>query len=219
MSSKEVMIDEIPFPVEINRTRPLALVGQGMTSLEIHFLEIKLNAIGIYMDKDVTNHIYMDKDVTQHLESWKGKKRAELEEDNLFFNALVSAPVEKVFRIVVIKEIKGSQYGVQLEGAVRDRLAEVDKYEEEEEAALEKVTEFFQSIYLKKDSVITFYFLATSSAAEITFTKEGKEESKIQVDNANVVEMMQKWYLGGSMAISPSTIKNLAEKFEAILCQ
>nr|BBG28364.1 chalcone isomerase 2 [Cymbidium hybrid cultivar] len=207
MSSKEVMIDEIPFPVEITRTKPLALVGQGLTSVEIHFLLIKQNAIGIYIENDVT----------QHLENWKGRKSAELEDDNLFFEALVSAPVEKVFRIVVIKEIKGSQYGVQLEGAVRDKLVEVDKYEEEEEAALEKVTKFFQSIYLKKDSVITFYFPATSSAAEITFTTEGKGESKIQVENANVVEMMQKWYLGGSVAVSPSTVKNLAEKFEAIL--
>lgn len=66
----------------------------------------------------------------------------------------------------MIKEIKGSQYGVQLESAVRDRLAEADKYEEEEEEALEKVVEFFQSKYFKKNSVITFHFPATSKTAE-----------------------------------------------------
>ncbi|XP_020584381.1 probable chalcone--flavonone isomerase 3 [Phalaenopsis equestris] len=209
MSSKEVMIDEIPFPVEITKTKPLALLGQGLTSLEIHFLQIKHNAIGIYIEKDVT----------QHLGNWKGKKRAELEDDNLFFDALVSAPVEKLFRIVVIKEIKGSQYGVQLEGAIRDQLAAAEKYEEEEEEALEKVAKFFQTLYLKKDSVITFYFPATSSTAEITFSTDGKGESMVEVENANVVEMMQKRYIGGSMAISPSTVKNLADKFEAILSQ
>lgn len=70
-------------------------------------------------------------------------------------------------RIVVIKEIKGSQYGVQLESAVRERLVEVDKYEDEEEVALEKVVEFFQSKYFKKDSIITFHFNATSQTAEV----------------------------------------------------
>lgn len=74
--------------------------------------------------------------------------------------------MEKLFRVVVIKEIKGAQYGVQLESSVRDRLAAADKYEEEEEEALEKVTEFFQTKYFKKDSVITFSF-ATSSKAEV----------------------------------------------------
>ena len=67
----------------------------------------------------------------------------------------------------MIKEIKGSQYGVQLESAVRDRLAADDKYEDEEEAALELVVEFFQSKYFKKDSVITFHFPASSGTAEV----------------------------------------------------
>lgn len=75
--------------------------------------------------------------------------------------------MDKFVRVVVIKEIKGSQYGVQLESAVRDRLAAVDKYEDEEEAALEQVVEFFQSKYFKKNSVLTFYFPATSGSAEV----------------------------------------------------
>lgn len=68
---------------------------------------------------------------------------------------------------MVIKEIKGSQYGVQLESAVRDRLAADDKYEEEEEEALEKIVEFFQSKYFKKDSVITYHFPVSPAAAEV----------------------------------------------------
>ena len=77
------------------------------------------------------------------------------------------APVDKYLRIVVIKEIKGSQYGVQLESSVRDRLAADDKYEEEEEEALEKIVEFFQTKYFKKDSVVTFSFPAASNIAEV----------------------------------------------------
>lgn len=70
-------------------------------------------------------------------------------------------------RVVVIKEIKGSQYGVQLESAVRDRLVEEDKYDEEEEEALEKVVHFFQSKYFKKDSIITFYFPTPLRTVEV----------------------------------------------------
>ncbi|KAH0732784.1 hypothetical protein KY289_003972 [Solanum tuberosum] len=121
-----------------------------------------------------------------------------------------AAPVDKFLRVVVIKEIKGSQYGVQLESAIRDRLAEVDKYEEDEEEALEKIVEFFQSKYFKKDSVITYYFPATSGSAKISCTIEGKENLEIEVENANVVEMMKKWYLGGTRGVSPTTISSLA---------
>lgn len=77
--------------------------------------------------------------------------------------------MEKLVRIVVIKEIKGAQYGVQIESALRDRLAADDKYEEEEEEALEKIVDFFQSKYLKKHSVITYHFPATSTTAEVNY--------------------------------------------------
>ncbi|KAG1365626.1 Chalcone-flavonone isomerase family protein [Cocos nucifera] len=209
MGSEMVMVDGVPFPPEVTIAKPLPLLGHGITDIEIHFLQIKYNAIGIYMEKNIV----------EHLGNWKGKKGAELAEDDLFFEALAAAPVDKIFRIVVIKEIKGSQYGVQLESAVRDRLAAIDKYEEEEEEALEKVSEFFQTKYFKKDSVITFSFPATPRTAEISFVTEGKEQTKIKVENANVVEMIQKWYLGGSTSVSPTTVKSLAENLGAILSQ
>ncbi|XP_059666837.1 chalcone isomerase-like protein 2 [Cornus florida] len=207
MGTEVVMVDEIPFPPQVTVTKPLPILGHGITDIEIHFLQIKFTAIGVYLDPEVVGH----------LQKWKGKTGAELAEDDDFFEALISAPVEKLVRIVVIKEIKGSQYGVQLESAVRDRLAAVDKYEDEEEAALELVVEFFQSKYFKKDSVITFSFPAGSATAEIGFTSEGKEESKIKVENGNVVEMIQKWYLGGTRGVSPTTISSVANTLSAEL--
>nr|ATZ81762.2 chalcone isomerase [Iris domestica] len=202
MDSEMVMVDDaIPFPPQITTTKPLALLGTGLTDIEVHFLQIKYNAIGIYLEETVV----------EHLGNWKGKKGSDLAEDDDFFEAIASAPVEKLIRVVIIKEIKGAQYGVQLESGVRDRLAAADKYEEEEEEALEKVTEFFQSKYFKPDSVITFRFSPTPLTAEISFVTQGKGEAKIKVENANVVEMIQKWYLGGSRAASPSTVKSLAE--------
>ncbi|KAF4349766.1 hypothetical protein G4B88_029514 [Cannabis sativa] len=143
VANNMVMVHEIPFPTEIKTTKPLSLLGYGITDMEIHFLQIKFTAIGVYLDPDVVKHV----------QQWKGKKGNELAEDDDFFDALISAPVEKYLRIVVIKEIKGSQYGVQLEN----------------------------------------------------------------VENENVVEMIKKWYLGGTTGASPSTISSLADNLSAQL--
>lgn len=206
---KTVDVEGIPFPQEIAGAKKLSLVGHGVTDIEIHFLQIKFNAIGVYLDTD---------GVVEHLKGWKGKDK--LVEDDAFFNAIISAPVEKVLRLVVIKEIKGSQYGVQLESSVRDRLVSVERYDDEEEEALEIVAEFFQSKYFRPGSVVTFHFpaTATSAAAEISFATEGKEEAKVSVENAGVAEMIQRWYLGGESAVSQSTVRSLADHFGAILC-
>ncbi|KAK6145692.1 hypothetical protein DH2020_022512 [Rehmannia glutinosa] len=205
--AEAVMVDEIPFPPQLTTTNTLSLLGHGITDIEIHFLQIKFTAIGVYLDPQIVSH----------LKKWSGKAATDLAKDDEFFEAIISAPVDKVVRVVVIKEIKGSQFGAQMESAVRDRLAEVDKYEEEEEEALEQVLDFLQSKYMKTNSVITFYFPATSPTAEIAFATEGKEESKIEVKNANVVEMLQKWYLGGTNGVSPTTISSLAAALSAEL--
>ncbi|KAL9274020.1 Chalcone isomerase-like protein [Drosera capensis] len=94
---------------------------------------------------------------------------------------LLLTPVEVVVRVVVIKKIKASQYGSQLEGAVRDRLAAVDKYEEEEEETLENVVKIFPMKYVKKGSFFTIKF-PTSGPSEIVITNE-KEESTTIVEN------------------------------------
>lgn len=126
--------------------------------------------------------------------------------------------MEKVLRVVVIKEIKGSQYGVQLQSSVRDRLVAADKYDNDEEEALDKVSDFFQSKYFRPGSIVTFHFPATPTAApEISFVTEGKEETKVAVENANVAEMIQRWYLGGEWAVSQTTVRSLADHFVAIL--
>ncbi|KGN50734.1 probable chalcone--flavonone isomerase 3 isoform X1 [Cucumis sativus] len=200
MGSEVEVVADIDFPKQIVKAKPLSLLGHGSTEIEIHFLEIKLTAIGVYLEPSIV----------EHLQQWKGKAAKDLEEDDDFFQAIISAPVEKVIRVVVIKEIKGSQYGVQLESAVRDRLAADDKYEDEEEAQLEKIVEFFQSKYLKTHSVINFHFPPASTIAEIEFSSDEKEESKMKVENGNVVEMIKKWYLGGTRGVSQPTISSLA---------
>ncbi|KMT16760.1 hypothetical protein BVRB_2g042450 [Beta vulgaris subsp. vulgaris] len=202
------MVDDVAFAPEFTLTKPLSLFGYGCTELEIHYLQIKFTAIGVYLEKEVV----------QHLQKWKGKSGKELADDDEFFDALAAAPVESVIKAVVIKEIKASQLGTQLEGSVRDRLAAIDKYEDEEEVALEKVAEFFPTKYLKKNSYFTFSFFA-SGTAEIAITTDEKEESKTTVENKNVVEMIKKWYLGGSRSVTPSTIECLANTLAAELSE
>lgn len=90
-----VMVDEVPFPPEITTSKPLSLLGHGITDIEIHFLQIKFTAIGIYLEHKIV----------EHLQQWKGKSGNELAQDDLFCHALIAAPVEKFLRVAVIKEI------------------------------------------------------------------------------------------------------------------
>lgn len=211
MGEHAIMVDDIVLPPQVTFSKPLTLLAHGVTEIEIHFLQIKHNAIGIYSEPSQV--------IISHLQQWKGKSGKELLENDEFFDHLIAAPVEMAIRVVVIKEIKASQYGSQLECAVRERLAAVDKYEEEEETALEKVADFFPVKYLKKNSFFTFYFPAASApfAVEIVITTDEKEETKMRVENANVAEMIKRWYLGGSRATSPSTIQSLADNLSAEL--
>lgn len=52
----------------------------GITDIEIHFLQIKFTAIGVYLDPEIVNH----------LQKWKGQKGPELADDDEFFDAVIS---------------------------------------------------------------------------------------------------------------------------------
>lgn len=52
----------------------------GITDIEIHFLQIKFTAIGVYFDSEIVSH----------LQQWKGKAGSSLAEDDDFFEAVVS---------------------------------------------------------------------------------------------------------------------------------
>ncbi|CAL5352279.1 unnamed protein product [Camellia sinensis] len=51
-----------------------------ITDIEIHFLQIKFTAIGVYLDSEIVGH----------LQQWKGKTGKDLTEDDDFFEALIS---------------------------------------------------------------------------------------------------------------------------------
>lgn len=68
--------------------------------------------------------------------------------------------MEKLVKVVIIKEVKGSQFVTPLQSSVRDRLAYADKYEDEEEEALDNLVEFFQKkSWLVQGSSIFFHWI------------------------------------------------------------
>ncbi|EPS69369.1 hypothetical protein M569_05397 [Genlisea aurea] len=206
MGTEVVLVDDVPFPAQLSATKPLILLAHGITDLEIHYLQIKFTAIGVYLDPEISTH----------LQRWKGRAAGDLAQDDEFFSDVVSAGVEKVVKVVVIKEIKGSQFGVQLESTVRDRLAQEDNYNDDEEACVEAILQFFQSKYLNKGSTIAFHFPPAPSPARIVFGKQD-DATTLLVENANVAEAIQKWYLGGSRGVSPTTTSSLAHHLAGLL--
>lgn len=59
----------------------MTLKQTGITDIEIHFLQIKFTAIGVYLNLD---------DILPHLNNWKGKTGDELSQDDHFFDALIT---------------------------------------------------------------------------------------------------------------------------------
>jgi hypothetical protein len=72
----------------------------------------------------------------------------------------VTAPAEKLVKFVIFKEVKGSQFVAPLQIGVRDRLARLDQYEDEEEEALDKLVDHFQRKHpwLAQDTTICFHW-------------------------------------------------------------
>lgn len=58
----------------------------GLTDVEIHFLQIKFTAIGVYLDPEIVGH----------LKQWKGKPGNVLAEDDVFFEAVASGNVDEI---------------------------------------------------------------------------------------------------------------------------
>lgn len=133
----------------------------GNTGMEIETVEIRFTALGFYAEPSIS----------EYLQKWKGKEVSELvEDDSGFHKELIQTPVEKLVRISIIKGIKGLPYGSALQSSLRDRLVNDDKFEEEEEEALEKLVEFFQTHNLPKGSNIIYHWSTPSTVKVLLIT-------------------------------------------------
>nr|QDF63002.1 chalcone isomerase [Lindsaea orbiculata] len=208
MGSECITFEGSSFPTPIaspSSSKTLALVGNGIYDTEIHYLQIKFYAIWAYTEPDVA----------LHLTKWKGKTEDEaLAEDSGFFESFCQAPVEKLFKLVIIKEIKGSQFVTPVQSSVRDRLAYADKYEDEEEEALDNLVEFFQKkAWLSQGSII-FLHWHSQKHLEVSVSMEGEaavpKTFEYTVENENVVRGILEWIIG-PCSLSPSLLKSVAE--------
>lgn len=212
MGSESVTFEGTVFPCTIpspSSSKPLVLLGNGIYDTEIHFLQIKFYAIGLYAEPEIT----------QHLQAFKGKPQSELlDEDSEFFSAFCKAPVEKFLKVVIIKEVKGTQYVTLLQSTVRDRLAYADKYEEEEEEVLDNLVEYFQKkSWFSKDTTI-YYHWPSPKKVHISVSSDGTLPSKFEytVDNENIVSGILDW-ICGEKSMSPSLLASVASNVSPLL--
>jgi len=213
MGPQAVKVEDIDFATKVTppaASSSLDLIGYGKTGMEIETIEIRFTALGFYAEPSLS----------QHLQKWKGHPASDLiEDDSGFHKDLIQAPVEKLVRISIIKGIKGLPYGGALQSSLRDRLVNDDKFEEEEEEALEKLVEFFQPHNLPKGANIIYHW-STPSTVQVSLSEEAKipEEVAYTIDNANVAEALLDMYLGEN-TITPSTLSSVAEAIAAEISQ
>eukprot|EP00249_Psilotum_nudum_P012030 c23541_g1_i2 orf=379-1017(+) len=206
MGSEAVVFNGVSFANAISSpssSKILMLLGTGIVDMEIHFIEVIFYAIGLYMDPEIASH----------LQSWKGTPVSELlGEDSGFFESLCKAPGEKLLKVVIFKELKGSQHISAIKSSACDRLVEKDQFEEEEEESLEKLLAYFQTkTWLKKDTVICYHWVS-SALLQISVSEDGALPSKAEhtVENQNVVSGILDVFVGQS-SMSPTLLASMAE--------
>ncbi|KAJ1401162.1 Chalcone isomerase [Sesbania bispinosa] len=116
VASETVLVDEISYPSKITTTKPLSLLGHGITDMEIHFLQVKFYSIGVYLDPEVVGH----------LQQWKGQPAKELEGKDDFFDALIAGNCYQQERGVVAIRSGGARWHYTV--ARRQRSAVAYRY-------------------------------------------------------------------------------------------
>lgn len=209
MGHPTVKVEDIDFTTKITppgASSTLDLIGSGNTGMEIETVEIRFTAMGFYGEPSIK----------ESLQNWKGKPASELvEDDSGFHKELIQAPGEKLVRISIIKGIKGLPYGSSVQSSLRDRLVDLDKFEEEEEEALDNFVEFFQHHNLPKGANIIYYW-PTPNTVQVSLSEEEKIPEKVSytIEDANVANALLYLYLGEN-TITPSTLLSVAEAIAA----
>jgi hypothetical protein len=209
MGHPVVNVEGIDFATKITppgASSTLDLLGYGNTGMEIETVEIRFTAMGFYAEPSVK----------ESLQKYKGKPASELvEDDSGFHKEFIQAPGEKLVRISIIKGIKGLPYGSSLQSSLRDRLVNDDKFEEEEEEALEKLVEFFQPHNLPKGANIIYYW-PNASTVHVALSEDEKvpETVAYTINDANVAEALLDLYFGEN-TVTPSMRLSVADAISA----
>lgn len=206
MGSECVVYEGASFPTSItspSSSSSLVLLGNGLYDTEVHFLQIKFYSLGAYAEPGIA----------KHLSAYTGKSEDELiAEESGFCESFCKAPVEKLVKAVIIKEVKGSQFVTPLQSSVRDRLAYADKYEDEEEEALDGLVDFFQKkSWLVQGSSIYLHWIASTLQVRVCGETDAEQPQTYEhkVTNKNVVDGILHWFVNPD-SFCPSLIKSVA---------
>ncbi|CAM6084544.1 unnamed protein product [Calypogeia fissa] len=183
----------------------LALVGAGVREKKIAFFKVKVYAVGFYIDASSL--------VDTPLSSWKGKSGSELSKDEAFFKALMVAPVEKALRIVLARDVDGSQFWGALDEALAPRLKTAGAAGQE---ALTKFGNVFKDLALKQGTSV---LLTWSQPATMQVAVDGSSNSATPdatIESAALLFSTFDVYLGKD-TVSPSATADIANNFPSLL--
>ncbi|CAM6088996.1 unnamed protein product [Calypogeia fissa] len=209
-STKGFTEEGLTFPPTITppaSAKCLTLIGNGVTDMTIETILVKFSAIAVYVEPEIG----------KHLQAWKGKPASELvAEGSSYFSDFVNAPVQKLVIVGIIKGIRGSAYAGGLESSIRDRLANDDKYEEEEEAKLEELVKYLSTHNLPVGSSIFFHW-PSPSAVQVTVSPDGSvpKQPGNSTENENIAKFLLHWLIGEN-SVSESTALSTAEGVAAL---
>lgn len=199
-------------------SKALVYLGTGTYSTEIQYLEIKFYDISLYVEESFNDYLH----------DWIGGTKDDLlAEGSGFSKTLSDAQIEKIVMFDIIKEVKGTQFVKPLQNYVRDKLAAIDEFEEEEEDGLEKLVDYFQrerpwlskhtSIYLHwptpKNVNIYVVDCGDSPTSElVNLFEKGKYHA---VSNEKIAHNILDWTLVQS-SFSPPLKDSIASTFESM---
>eukprot|EP00271_Cylindrocystis_brebissonii_P009641 TRINITY_DN24660_c0_g1_i1.p1 TRINITY_DN24660_c0_g1~~TRINITY_DN24660_c0_g1_i1.p1 ORF type:complete len:276 (-),score=42.13 TRINITY_DN24660_c0_g1_i1:670-1497(-) len=186
-------------------TKELILLGSGVREKKIAFINVKVYAVGLYVEPAIT----------ESLGSFKGK---DLARDEEFSYLMSKAPVEKSFRIVLARDVEGKQFGEALAESLGPRLKAAGAGAEgERDVALFDAA--FQGRSLKKDTSI-FLTAVQPSTLQIGIlepaAKSDAAASLVAIESAPLIGALFDVYLGAE-PVSPAAKASIARGVTALL--
>lgn len=178
----------------------LSLAGIGFREKKIAIISVKVYAAGLYVDATITSYLV----------AWSGKLESQIEQDNLFFNAVFEAPVEKSLQIVLVRDIDGETFWGALDEALSPRLKTKGAAEQK---ALEIFRETFQGRSLKRGTTIYLNWLKPSILL-VSISSDGSPSvADVTIDSPVVAFALFDVYFGShpvSLPLKKSVASGLA---------
>lgn len=181
----------------------LSLAGTGFREKKIAIISVKVYAAGLYVDTTIKSY----------LAAWSGKLGSQIEQDNLFFNAVFEAPVEKSLQIVLVRDIDGETFWGALDEALSPRLKTTGAAEQK---ALDIFRETFRGKSLKRGTTIYLNWLK-SSIMLVSISSDGSPSvADATIDSPAVAFALFDVYFG-SHPVSPPLKKSVASGLASII--